>query len=86
VASSEIREAGQYLLVNLTRVTPPYVIKAIGDPDMLEKTLLMRNGIVDYLAGFYVNANPVKQAQVQVPAWDGSIRPRFAVPEKKLPQ
>ncbi len=86
VASSEIREAGSYILVNLTRVSPPYVIKAIGDADMLEKTLLMRNGIVDYLAGFNVIANPVKQAQVPIPAWDGAIRQRFAVPEKKTPQ
>ncbi len=85
VASSEIRQAGPYILVNLTRVAPPYVVKAIGDADMLEKTLLMRSGIVDVLASYNVIANPVKQAQVQVPAWDGAIRHRYAVPEKKTP-
>lgn len=84
VASSEIREAGPYILVNLSRISPPYVIRAIGDPDMLEKALSMRGGIVDNLALLDVYANPVKQAYVQIPAWGGAIHHRFAVAQIKL--
>ncbi len=82
VASSSICDTGLGIRVNLTHVSPPYVIRVIGDPDMLEKTLLMRGGVVDNLAPQGIVATPVKQTQVRIPAWDGTISHRFAVPKK----
>ncbi len=42
VASTEIRCAGPTISVNNNRISPPYVIQAIGDPAGLESALKMR--------------------------------------------
>jgi uncharacterized protein YlxW (UPF0749 family) len=39
IATSSIRCAGNTILVNSTRLASPYLIKAVGDPDKLEKAL-----------------------------------------------
>ncbi len=49
VATSEIREAGYYIMVNQTQIVPPYVIKAIAEPERLEHTLNMIGGIIEVL-------------------------------------
>ncbi|MDI3521850.1 MAG: hypothetical protein PWP43_32, partial [Bacillota bacterium] len=47
VASTEIRCAGPTISVNNTRIAPPYVVQAIGDPDGLETAIKMRGGILE---------------------------------------
>lgn len=49
VALSEIREAGSHVMVNGTRMTAPYTVKAIGDPDKLFHSLKMTGGIIERL-------------------------------------
>ncbi len=49
VATSEIREAGYYIMVNQTQIVAPYVIKAIAEPERLEQTLNMIGGIIEVL-------------------------------------
>ncbi len=52
VAMSEIRLAGKYIMINGRQMLPPFVVKAIADPDKLENSLRMMNGVVDYLKGW----------------------------------
>lgn len=47
VAMSEIREAGDYVMVNGKRLSSPFVIKAIGDQDKLLHSLKMTGGVVE---------------------------------------
>ncbi len=47
VAMSEIREAGNYVMVNGKRLSDPFVVKAIGDQDKLFHSLKMTGGIVE---------------------------------------
>lgn len=45
--SSSVRCVGPAVLVNATRLTPPYTIRAIGDPRTLETALKMPGGVIN---------------------------------------
>ena len=49
LATSEVRESGKHINVNLVRIAPPYVIKAIGNPTMLQSSLVIKYGIIEDL-------------------------------------
>lgn len=69
VAMSEIREAGQYIMINGKQTVAPYVIKAISDPDKLERSLRLLGGVIDSLKEWQLNVS-IKQS-------DDIIIPRF---------
>lgn len=46
VATTEIYYSSNSLMINDTATTPPYTVKAIGNPETLEAALNMRYGIV----------------------------------------
>lgn len=47
IANSEIRLASSAIMINGKPLMPPFVIKAIGDPETLQGALTMRFGFVD---------------------------------------
>ena len=49
VAMTEIRDAGQYIIINGKQFKAPFVIKAIADPDDLERSLTLMGGVLEYL-------------------------------------
>lgn len=69
VAMSEIREAGQYIMINGKQMVSPFVIKAISDPDKLERSLRLIGGVLEILEEVQLKVD-VKQA-------DNVIIPRF---------
>lgn len=84
VANSSIRCVGPVVLVNSRQIAPPYVVKAIGTPDLLQKALELPGGVADGL--FLLDMIEVKKhPDVVVPAYTGSTR--FSVgrpmPEEK---
>ncbi len=50
VATTEIRKAGRYIMVNGRQLVTPYVIKAIGDPGKMENSLRLLGGIMEKFA------------------------------------
>ena len=82
VAVSPIRCAGPTIFVNNTPQTPPYVIKAIGDPRTLSTALSISGGIADQIQHF----DPAMFKVVKSPkplliaAYSGGIEPKYAVP------
>jgi len=82
IASSEIRCAGPTLSVNNTRYSPPYEIRAIGDPQTLENSLRMRGGVVETLQFWGIQVTIRKQELVTVPAYKGTFRFEYATPVK----
>lgn len=82
IASSEIRCAGPTLSVNNTRYSPPYEIKAIGDPNTLENALKMRGGVVETLQFWGIQITIKKQESQIVPAYKGAFHFEFAKPIK----
>jgi uncharacterized protein YlxW (UPF0749 family) len=80
VANSSIRCVGPVVLVNSERLAPPYVIKAIGEPDVMEKALTLRGGVADDLILFEmitIREEPV----IRIPAYGGSTRLKLARPD-----
>ncbi|VBB06215.1 Hypothetical protein LUCI_1431 [Lucifera butyrica] len=82
VATSEIRCAGPTLSVNNTRYSPPYEIRAIGDPQTLESSLKMRGGVVETLQFWGIQVTIKKQDVVNIPAYKGTFRFDYAKPVK----
>lgn len=72
---SEIRCVGNVILINTTRLAPPFVIKAIGDTDLLKNLVL--SGEYDFLKGL---GFPVKHTihgqdnPLTIPAYTGSFQ------------
>ena len=83
VASTEIRCAGPTISVNNTRISPPYVVEAIGDPAGLESALKMRGGIVETMQFWGIQVTMEKKDQLQLPAYVGSHTFKFAQPVDK---
>ncbi len=80
LATSEIRCAGPTVSINNTRYAAPFVIKAIGDPDTMEQSLLMRSGIVDELKNFEIDVTVVKAQEITVEASRRNLTYTYAVP------
>jgi uncharacterized protein YlxW (UPF0749 family) len=81
IASSEIRCAGPTLSVNNTRYSPPYEIRAIGDPQTLENALRMRGGVIETLQFWGIQVNLKKQDSVKIPGYKGAFRFEYAKPD-----
>ncbi len=78
-ALSEIRCAGTTILINQTRLTPPYVIKAIGNPKNLESGLLIRGGIISQLSNF-LQTKLENTDKTQIPAYNGVLKFDYCTP------
>lgn len=81
VAVSPVRCAGPTIFVNNTAQTPPYVIKAIGDPKTLETALNISGGISTQIKAFDIKMFNIETAKhLVLPAYSGVIQPKYAVP------
>ena len=65
VAMTEIREAGSYIMINGRQYQAPYSIKAISDPDDLERSLTMMGGILEPMEDFIL-VNITKSDEVVI--------------------
>ncbi|RJX16835.1 MAG: DUF881 domain-containing protein [Desulforudis sp.] len=81
IASSEVRCIGPTVLVNKTkRLTPPYVITAVGNPETMTAALKMKGGVLETLEFFNIQASVKKINKVIVPAYTGPTGWRHARP------
>lgn len=83
-AMSEIRCAGTTILINWNKIAPPFTIKAIGNPDMLESGIMIKNGYLESLKllGFPMNIS--KEEYIEIPAYNGRVKFNYgALLEKK---
>ena len=86
VEASEISCAGPTILVNKSRVVPPFVISAIGDADTMMAALKLRGGVVEGLQFYGIQVNITKKPNVLVPMYRGGTAYKYAKPSagKKL--
>ncbi len=80
IATTEVRCAGPVISVNNVRIGPPYEIVAIGDSTTLDNALRMRDGILDTLRTWGIEAKVQKMTAVRVPAYKGSLYFQYAKP------
>lgn len=82
LATSEIHCAGPSISINNTRIAAPFVITAIGDPEVMESSLRMRGGIVETLSYFGIEVSIKRFSTVQVPGYTRPLRFEWAKPVK----
>ena len=80
IDTSEIACAGTTILINKSRIAPPFVIRAIGDGNAMVAALRMRGGIVEYLQFYGIQVNIAKKPEVLVPTFSGSAIYKYAKP------
>ncbi|MEW6522536.1 MAG: DUF881 domain-containing protein [Bacillota bacterium] len=80
---SEIRCAGPTISINGTRVAPPIVITAIGDPQTLESSLKMRGGVVDQLSLWGIEVKVKRETDLLLPAYDRALNWMHARPAEE---
>lgn len=78
VNSTEVRLAGVQVNVNTVPITPPFVVKAIGNPKTLDGAVNQRFGIVQNIRelGYYIEIKQVDT--LEVPPFNGSVQFRYA--------
>ena len=80
IATTEISLAGDNVNINTVPTAPPYIIKAIGNPDTIESTITIRFGIIEQMKNYGLRINISKQDEVKVPRYSGIIKYRYAEP------
>ncbi|MGB9678836.1 MAG: DUF881 domain-containing protein [Thermoanaerobacteraceae bacterium] len=80
IAVSEIRCVGPTININSTRYAPPYIIKAIGNPETLQAALNLKNGIVDTLKYYGINVDIQTSNELIIPKYSDPIRFIYAKP------
>ncbi len=83
LATSEIRCAGNTILVNTKKIVPPVVILATGDPDALKSGLEIKGGIFEQLQFWGLVAEVKKMDNVVVPAFSGPVTFNYSKPAKE---
>ncbi len=76
-AMSEIRCAGTTILVNWNKVAPPFVIKATGDPQLLESGLAIRGGKLEELRSYGLQTQLERKDNIEIPAYNGALKFNF---------
>lgn len=77
---SEIRCAGTLILVNWAKIGPPFVLQAIGDPEMLESGMNIRGGHLDTLKYLGLQVSVQKVEDIELPAYSRPMKFTFAQP------
>ena len=72
ITTSEIRCVGNLILVNMTRIAPPYVISAIGSPVLLAE--IVNNGELDILKSLNFPVSIQESNEVIIPAYKGDLQ------------
>ncbi len=83
VVGSEIRCAGPTISVNNSRYSPPYEIRAIGDPKTMDAALKMRGGVIETLQFWGIQATVKTQQIVKIAAFKGTHKFQFATVQKE---
>ncbi|MCX6647692.1 MAG: DUF881 domain-containing protein [bacterium] len=80
INTSTIRCVGSLIDVNNTRMTPPFDIFAIGDPDDLYNALTMPYGVLEPLGFYNIQSDIVKLDDMELPPYGGTTMLQYARP------
>ncbi len=82
ISTTEVRCIGPTILLNKNqRLSPPFVIYALGDPDTLTNSLKMKEGVVDSLLDWGIQVDIKKVDKVKIPAYSGTLTYNYAKPK-----
>lgn len=78
IATTEISLAGDNVNINTVPTAPPYMIKAIGNPETIEATLTIRFGIIEQMKNYGLRITIKQKDELEVPRYSGIIKYRYA--------
>lgn len=79
-AMSEIRCAGTTILVNWNKIAPPFVIKAVGNPQLLESGLSIRGGMLEGFKSAGLQTQLARNDKIDIPAFNGALKFQYTSP------
>lgn len=79
IATTEIRSAGNFIVINTNRYNTPFEIRAIGNPEILEASLMLLGGVTDELS-LYLDITIRREEVLRIPKYRGLLEHRFAQP------
>lgn len=80
IGISSVRCVGSVVNINGIKIASPFVISAIGNPDILEAALVFPGGVVDSLSPWGIGINIKKQSNLIVAAYSQPIQNKEAQP------
>jgi uncharacterized protein YlxW (UPF0749 family) len=81
VANTAIELSGEKLLINNTPISPPFVVKAIGNADTLESALKLKYGVIWEIENYYnAQVNIEKKENIKIPRYSKEIKYKYANP------
>ena len=78
IATTEISLAGDNVNINAVPTAPPYIIKAIGNPETIESTITIRFGIIEQMKSYGLRIVIKQKDEIVVPRYSGIIKFRYA--------
>ncbi|MBE7039477.1 MAG: DUF881 domain-containing protein [Ruminococcaceae bacterium] len=83
ISTSAVRCVGPSILVNDTKMTPPYTIKAIGKAEQLEAALNLNGGVIDNLKIWGFKIDIKRHDELIIPRYSGKVTYDIAKPIEK---
>ncbi|MCK8061315.1 MULTISPECIES: DUF881 domain-containing protein [unclassified Fusibacter] len=83
ISTSEIRSAGDAISINRTQCYPPFVIKAIGNRDVLENALNPRFGMITILRSRDFQVEITRFDTINIPKYNDIINWQYARPKEQ---
>lgn len=83
LATSEVRLAGNHININLTRLSVPFKVVAIGNATTLKSSLEIKGGLVEYLSDLGIAVRVESKDKIIVPAFTGGLRFDYAKPTQR---
>jgi uncharacterized protein YlxW (UPF0749 family) len=81
LSTSEIRCAGPTILINKNqRITPPFVVSAIGNQDNMVNSLNMRGGVIESLEFWGIQVSVKRVPRIVIPPTVSSVSFELAKP------
>lgn len=80
IGISSVRCVGSVVNINGIKIASPFVISAIGNPDILEAALVFPGGVVDSLSPWGIGINIKKQSNLIVAAYSQPIQNKETQP------
>lgn len=73
ISTSEIRLAGNHIVINGEKFSRPFVFKVIGDGQTLQSAIQLRGGIVDLLNSNYIQVTIKKEEEITIAKYSGLV-------------
>lgn len=80
IVTTEISLAGDNVNINTVPTAPPYIIKAIGNPETIDSTLTIRFGVIEQMKSYGLRIDIEQEDEIEIPRYSGIIKYRYAEP------